>query len=61
MEITKDNYFDIRYNGNKDVLEMPNSKRKKSKFIVASIGVTFILTSINLYLIYKFFDILCTI
>ena len=65
MDITKDNYFDLEYNERKNVLEMHNSKKKSifrsHKFITTVLGTTFILVAINLYLIYKFFEILCTI
>ena len=65
MDITKDNYFDVKYNESKNVLEVHNSKErnifKSHKFIITVLGATFILAGINLYLIYKFFDILCTL
>lgn len=65
MDITKDNYFDVKYNERKNVLEVHNSKKKNifrnHKFIISVLGTTFILVAINLYLIYKFFEILCTL
>lgn len=65
MDITKDNYFNVEYNESKNILEVHNSKKgnifKEHKFITTVLGATFILVAINLYLIYKFFEILCTI
>lgn len=65
MDITKDNYFDVEYNERKNVLEVHKSKKKNifrsHKFITTVLGATFVLAAINLYLIYKFFEILCTL
>lgn len=65
MDITKDNYFNVEYNESKNILEMHNSKKrnifKSHKFITTVLGATFILAGINLYLIYKFFEVLCTL
>lgn len=65
MDITKEDYFNVKYNGYKDVLEVKKGKSKnifrRHKFITGALGVTFILVSINMYLIYKFFAILCAI
>ena len=62
MEIAKENYFNVRYNRGRDVLEIPNDENKsvfkKHKFITGVVGVTLIFMGVNLYLIYKFFDIL---
>lgn len=65
MDITKDDCFNVRYNESKDVLEV-NNKRKKgifgsNKFIKVVLGTTLVLVGINLYLVYKFFEILCMI
>lgn len=65
MEIAKEDYFDVKYNSYKDVLES-NTKKKESilrkhKFIAVILGITLICVSLNLYLIYKFFAILFSI
>lgn len=64
MEITKENYFDVRYNRYKNVLEVNNKKKSiftKHKFMVGVLGITLICVLANLYLIYKFFAILFAI
>ena len=65
MDITKDDYFDVRYNSSKDVLEVHNSKKRNifrnHKFIISVLGTSFVLVAINLYLIYKFFEVLLTV
>ncbi len=65
MEITKDDYLNINYNEKKDSLKTHKNKKenifKNHKFIATVLGITSILVLINLYLIYKFFEILCTI
>lgn len=65
MDITKEDYFNVKYNENRDVLEVHNSKKgnifRNHKFIISVLGTTFVLVGINLYLIYKFFEILCTL
>ncbi len=65
MEITNEDYFNIKYNKGKDVLEIHNDKKKnvfrRHKFMTGVLGITLILAVINLVLIYKFFAILFTI
>ena len=46
MDITKEDYFNVKYNGYKDVLEVKKGKSKnifrRHKFITGALGVTFI-------------------
>lgn len=62
MEIAKENYFNVRYNRGKDVLEMHDDKTKnvfkRHKFVTLALGITAVCIVANLYLIYKFFNIL---
>ncbi len=65
MEITKDNYFNVKYNKCRNVLEMKENRKKnvfkRHKVITGVLSATIILVMINLLLIYKFFAILLTI
>lgn len=65
MDITKEDYFNVKYNSDKDILEIDKNAKKgifrKHKFLTGALGTTFILCAINLYLVYKFFEILCAI
>ena len=60
MEIAKENYFDVKYNSYRDVLEVNKKKKGKNKFIAGALGITLLCALANIYLIYKFFDILFT-
>ena len=63
MEIAKESYFDVKYNSYRDVLEVNKKKKgilKKNKFIAGALGITLLCALANIYLIYKFFDILFT-
>lgn len=65
MDITKEDYFNVKYNSDRDILEIDKNPKKgifrKHKFLTGALGTTFILCAINLYLVYKFFAILCAI
>lgn len=61
MEITKDNYFEIRYNEDTSTLELPKAKSsflKNHKIIISLAVIFFTITLTNLYLVYKFFEVL---
>lgn len=65
MDITKEDCFNVKYNSYKDVLEVDKPTKKglfrRHKFLTGVLGTTFVLGAINLYLVYKFFEVLCTI
>lgn len=65
MELTKDDFINLKYNRYKNTLEVKKPKRKsvfaRHKVITGVLGITAIFIGINLYLIYQFFNILATL
>ena len=66
MEITNDNYFNIKYNTTLDRLEIRKKNKllekiKKHKIVSAMVMVLIMLSCLNFFLIYSFANIFSNI